>query len=363
MVKTYDLIWEFPDSVMADEWEEEAAHWSDWEGEDEQVQCLFSQHICSNMAEVVTRAKTNFGFDVQAECSRLGFLANDTGAGYIGCVRLVNFLRRQYKDGFSAKDSLELLNKPAVIVEKDQAIKGDNCPLPPSLHADVLLRPQIENDPLLHSLHEYLQAAAESVAVKDATSKDNTHDLKEQVGISAQVQTQLRELEAENALLKEELARVKQAAQRHLMGTTNKSTPAPSNSVPDINNNALRGMSIAGEEGDRQDGAYFAGYAHYSIHEQMLKDKARTMTYRAWLSGQTEGAALLAESTPDTVIDTNSVVSAKILNSKYLEGKVVIDIGCGSGILSLFAAKAGARRVIAIDNSSVVHVARQVVLQ
>jgi len=71
---------------------------------------------------------------------------------------------------------------------------------------------------------------------------------------------------------------------------------------------------------------YFGSYSHFSIHETMLQDTVRTKSYQDAIS----------------------------LNSMALfKDQVVIDIGCGTGILSLFAAKAGAKKVIAIDASDV----------
>ena len=50
-----------------------------------------------------------------------------------------------------------------------------------------------------------------------------------------------------------------------------------------------------------------------------------------------------------------------ILNNKSaFKDKIVLDVGCGTGILSLFAATAGAKLVIAVDMSDVLEQAVQI---
>merc|ERR1712000_624779 len=58
---------------------------------------------------------------------------------------------------------------------------------------------------------------------------------------------------------------------------------------------------------------YFKSYDHHGIHEEMLKDEVRTRSY----------------------------MNAIIQNKHIFKDKVVLDVGCGTAILSMFAVKAG----------------------
>ena len=58
-------------------------------------------------------------------------------------------------------------------------------------------------------------------------------------------------------------------------------------------------------------------------------------------------------------IRTGTYYSAIVENPADFEGKAVMDVGCGSGILSLFAAQAGARVVYAVEASGMAAYARQ----
>ena len=60
--------------------------------------------------------------------------------------------------------------------------------------------------------------------------------------------------------------------------------------------------------------SYFRGYNGLEIHQEMLEDAARTEAYRRAIE-------------------------------ESCDGKLVMDLGCGTGILSIFAARAGAEHV------------------
>ncbi|KAK3576021.1 hypothetical protein CHS0354_014862 [Potamilus streckersoni] len=70
---------------------------------------------------------------------------------------------------------------------------------------------------------------------------------------------------------------------------------------------------------------YFSSYGDLSVHELMLKDRPRTEAYK-------------------TFIEKNAFL---------FRNKIVLDVGAGTGILSLFAVRAGAKRVFAVEASSV----------
>ena len=66
---------------------------------------------------------------------------------------------------------------------------------------------------------------------------------------------------------------------------------------------------------------YFNSYSSFYIHEEMIKDSVRTNAYR------------------DAIMN----------NPEAFKDKIVLDIGAGTGILSIFAARAGAKHVYALE--------------
>lgn len=62
----------------------------------------------------------------------------------------------------------------------------------------------------------------------------------------------------------------------------------------------------------------------------------------------------------DTVRN-NAYKTAIFDNREGIQGKTVLDIGAGTGILSLFCAQAGAAKVYAVEASDVYRIAEEIV--
>lgn len=96
--------------------------------------------------------------------------------------------------------------------------------------------------------------------------------------------------------------------------------------------NPKQKTNLNDKEYEEDDSCYVNSYSNYSIHLEMLQDRVRTESY----------------------------MNAILNNPNVFKDKIVLDVGCGTGILSLFAAKAGAKRVIAVDMSDIIDKAIQI---
>ena len=167
---------------------------------------------------------------------------------------------------------------------------------------DKYLRPVLEDDAVLYSLED---AFSVNLGDSQANVRDEVESLRQQL-VSLQIQFQNYREDVQRTLA-QQLASADN-------GPLNSSGPEKASGKP-----------------KHIDDDYFQSYSYNSIHHLMLSDKVRTDAYR------------------DFIYD----------NKDLFAGKTVLDVGCGTGILSMFCAKAGAKQVIAVDNSDIISKARE----
>ncbi|KAJ8248934.1 hypothetical protein GJAV_G00229340 [Gymnothorax javanicus] len=255
------------------------------------VLCLFCDRLLNSAQDALSHCKSEHAVDIVSLLRRY----NLDDYGYI---KLINYIRHS-KCG---RDGLLL------------AAEG---PFP--WDSDDFMRPALPDDPLLQIDIEDL-CEAECAGLGPGPHEEGNLQ-SSSASLQRAQRAEERAVRAEEALARamEDLHRLKQLAQSLVMNT-------------DVSGGVATAGAVAGLRED-EDEAYFSSYGHYAIHEEMLKDKVRTESYRDFA----------------------------YLNPDVFKGKVVLDVGCGTGILSMFAARCGASKVIAVDQSDIVYQAMDIV--
>ncbi|XP_028812003.1 protein arginine N-methyltransferase 3 [Denticeps clupeoides] len=277
---------EVPDlSDTEDDDDEEQWQWMD-ENADVAVTCLFCDRLMNSVAVTLQHCQANHGVSIPD-------LVKRHRLGDYGYIKMINYIRSVKCSSDSLKHIL------------DGACPWEN---------DDYMKPVLPDDPLLQIDLEEL--CGPEVMVVGKSDGEQLTDL-----LVRSQQAEERALRSEEALAMamQDLHKLKLLAQDLV-----------------LNADTTRVSSAAGpiaELREDEDEAYFSSYGHYSIHEEMLKDKVRTESYRDFI----------------------------YLNQDVFKDKVVLDVGCGTGILSMFAARAGARKVIGVDQSEIVYQAMDIV--
>ncbi|KAM4018080.1 protein arginine N-methyltransferase 3 [Anomaloglossus baeobatrachus] len=177
---------------------------------------------------------------------------------------------------------------------------------------EEFFKPVIPDDGLLQYDFDEMEQDLQVSNKSEATGPSVHERLKE-------VEIRAREAEANLASALQELHRMRQVAQDFVMNADVRCGSSSAGAIADLDEN--------------EDGAYFGSYGHFGIHEDMLKDTVRTESYRNFM----------------------------YQNPDIFKDKVVLDVGCGTGILSMFAAKAGAKQVYGVDQSEIIYQAMDII--
>ena len=244
-------------------------------------------------------------------------ICDDAGLDFLGMIKLINYVRSETAAGNGLPDPLT------------RAIFQD----------DQYLKPVLEDDALLYNLHDVIGEDLEDQRVDDAgrvaakSGEEPTH-----------CDYRIQELEQKLQRAQQEIETLKKQVEGMKLHFND--PPDSPSAEENINHKdpETSGYAMAVKNNDS---SYFAAYSGHGkcfrvpsgdqmlketeIHETMLKDRVRTDAYR------------------DFIYD----------NKGLLHGKTVLDVGCGTGILSMFCARAGAARVIAVDNSDIIDFARE----
>ncbi|KAI0545189.1 S-adenosyl-L-methionine-dependent methyltransferase [Xylaria curta] len=216
-----------------------------------------------------------------------------------GCVKLVNFIRQRVHEGLPVSENISLAD----------------------IDDDAYLKPVLDDDAVIIGLFDLPELSA-SDAILSAQSGDNAALVNDLLKRNTELQEQLA-----SVMLQHENYRA--AVSKTLDERWGESGEDNANR---ISKDVGKGKAKDGVD-DKEDESkyYWESYAGVDIHETMLKDRVRTDAYRDF-----------------------------IYNNKHLfAGKTVLDIGCGTGILSMFCARAGASRVLAVDASDIIFKARE----
>jgi protein arginine N-methyltransferase 3 len=302
---------------------DEDERWSDWE-EDEGVemptQSLFGPaRTFANPSECIRATRDEHGFDILKAARALGLYER---------IQLVNYIRARTAEG-DAAGALVSAVTAALALPAGRPWKDER-----------FLQPVVEGDPILFSLGELDDDDDDDDNVCGAASADD-----EALMRSALTTEPSAQLETEPEALAEQMAQM-----RSLLHELSADAVEPRASTADADESGSddgggesgSAAAAATDGGGRRrrkprtiaekvDEGYFGSYTELGIHHTMLSDRVRTDAYR------------------------------RAIQQPWMAGKRVLDIGCGTSILSLFAASAGAEHVYGVDASGIILHAQEVV--
>ncbi|XP_059484202.1 protein arginine N-methyltransferase 1 [Neocloeon triangulifer] len=295
---------EVPDLVPcgSDEEDDDEAAWDEMEETSQPVQCLFCSKTFPSILETVSHAAEGHKFDLK-------ILSKKYNMDTYSYIKLVNFIRMHNMGA----DELMVCKEP--LWDLDMYLK-------PVLENDPWLMYDFEEDRVLSEPRNFTPTGYHVVNSEDGKVTLTEAHFRELQNNLEGLHMALAQKNDEIQILQGDIARMRSLSRALLeAGISDKS------SVEADLDTVVKGIKLEDDE------AYFSSYAHFGIHHEMLSDKVRTETYR----------------------------NALLSNEKQIKGITVLDLGCGTGILSMFCAQAGAEKVVAVDQSDIIYHAMDIV--
>lgn len=252
----------------------------------------------------------------------------------VGFIRFVNFCRTRAAK-IAPGDAKAMPMDVFLGAEKDTTTllkaMADDKFLIPAIPSDALLSAQVPLDE--DGLESDDESEGSNCACSSRGKKGNMEASQSQMEVEHDEKSELEYLRKRVLELEQAHNEYVAEVRKRLYGDVIEGSDADDGAVPAESESGSESESEDEFKGD-QDG-YFLSYSGLGIHDDMLKDLSRTGAYFKYITE----------------------------NPQIFKDKVVMDVGAGTGVLSLFAVKAGAKKVYAVEASGIARVAERNIKQ
>ncbi|KAK4771680.1 hypothetical protein SAY87_032212 [Trapa incisa] len=309
--------------------EEEEENWDDWRDEDDEEEassgllCLFCDQYFGSCNPLFDHCASVHCFDFQRVKEALSL-------DFYGSFKLINYVRSQVAANICWSCDRMFPSNDELLTHLHETVDVKN--IKQKLDDDTYLKPFLQEDSLLYNFDDNggeddcpVVVDKEEFAVELNTlgviSIDCENFLDEATstsmpidgcGLKGDASVSRNDLDAMGSAKKASIDAANVRAQIGLSNGKDKDKKHNSSSI-----------NLAANSVRRVNDSYFGAYSSFGIHREMLSDKVRMEAYSQAILG----------------------------NTSLFSGAVVMDVGCGTGILSLFAARAGASKVIGVEAS------------
>ncbi|KAG0497008.1 hypothetical protein HPP92_001699 [Vanilla planifolia] len=318
------------DQIEDDEEEEDleeeeglAEGWDDWQSDDSSLDylCLFCMQRYECIESLFEHCNSMHYFDFRS-------IVKDLQLDFYGSLKLINFVRSQVASikcwacGLTFECIAELQNHlhAAVNIKICGNFPWDD---------DLYLKPFMNDDALLHSFAgDEEEEHFDGLVTKEDIHCEvvNVEDINEIYNCNQRILEADKPYHINDHLIKGDVVDEFHASNHFERNKSNSIYGKVENrGLHQKKKDELKVSfaNVAAKEIKNVNENYFGSYGSFCIHKEMISDKVRTETYKL----------------------------AIMNNPSLIKRSTVMDVGCGTGILSLFAAQSGASRVIAIEAS------------